>query len=512
MTSSPRTDHFNVEGVLVGLREMFSRVINSEEFMKLPTLSSQVFLLKRYCPVATNEEIAIVLSIKKEEVEHYLSNNEQHSTELYLQPKRHSLSNNQTTETTNTLVLSQCDFETETAIVKGNEDSFKLVNEMIDKFFEQNIAVTENTIQCFVDDYCEDVSLTIKKFRLKEIKCKVDKRLLEPNIQQLIDFYNMLKKKLDGTPIAFIFNCDEYGFQENIAEGYLEVLCRKKQKVVTVDRNCKCSQLFFCICADGTYLMPFCVLDDEETKMEMINKAPRGIPLMCSGEETVSITRIVFSLWFEAFCNEVKRKREQYSYSEVSYLLLDPFYKNYTKSVKEQALNNKIEFIFFPEKMDFLVQPLNSIYQEMLRIRNHSTVQIKTKCSPDVKNILRILKMWRKVAPEGNIITSFEGMGIFSKKDEEDITDNCNYCYVKKMYHSDVEGSGMTPDEELVNSILPNNFKKRKTNSVPMDIDDGSNSETSHNHTTFSDILNISAIPKPDDDYAKPKKREWVDD
>ncbi|ELP83827.1 hypothetical protein EIN_197400, partial [Entamoeba invadens IP1] len=356
---------FHFDTVAIGLREMFKRATEREAFKNSKSLEEQIHNLQSLCPVATYDEITRVLDITKEVISLDSS-------------KTETAAENDTTVTTD---------NTETLVLKTKQQVIAEIVLLAESLAAQRVAITENAIICYVEDCCDGVTLSFDDIPLDLRKTKISRDLPEPTNDVLCDFCNELKNKVENINPSFVFNADEFGFQEKRGERFIMAFGVGAPQKMFLTRKSKESNFFCCICADGQTLPLYHVSENEEDRDEVITMKKKNVKI-CE-DCTICITQTVFEKWVAFFCSQLKEKKNKMKYTDKTVLILPEDYKKYGKGCDATFKENAVDLLYVPEVVDRKLSPIHRIFNKMEQLsgRKKYTTKKQTKNEAYVSSV-----------------------------------------------------------------------------------------------------------------------------
>ncbi|KAL7715483.1 DDE-1 domain-containing protein [Entamoeba marina] len=263
-------------------------------------------------------------------------------------------------------------------------DKEKLLKEIENCFQQKFICTTPMLCK-----YCNDelkvhvTTRTINKL-LKKLGYKKyyvipdeDKRL-DPNVEEIKNFFNVYELRLNNVPVAFIFNLDEVGYSLWSDKKPVKTIIPPGEKLDKTERKFGISRsdphtsFLACIGMDG-FAVPGQMICQCKTLSS--NVLGTGVVDLCKfvSKEGGYIDIPHFLYWLEhVFVKFVNKKRIDKGYTGKAYFIMDQCPAHMSPIVNEILEPNNIEVVYLVSHCSYLLQPLD------LGIFGNQKMQLRT--------------------------------------------------------------------------------------------------------------------------------------
>ena len=253
------------------------------------------------------------------------------------------------------------------------------------------------------------------------------RKLATSNPFIIYDFYDQLEEiaTQNNLMLKQIWNCNKSGFPADLQKcKVVSVKGEVAYKVTPGAHQENIATLAVCNAA-GRVMDPLIIF--KGNNYESSWAGDKGLPnIFYLLSESGRMTSDIFVVWFEIFCDEVKKRP--------LLLLLDGHLTHRYVPVTERAMEEKIFILKFPPHVTDVLQPLDvtcfgELKREWERVLNLWVNKFGVKQSMR-KGIFvnKILEIWYNGLKESNIKNGFEATGIFpvnSAKYPKKIFDQC---------------------------------------------------------------------------------------
>lgn len=267
----------------------------------------------------------------------------------------------------------------------------------------------------------------------------------EASTEEILQYFEKLKRDIDGTPAALILNLDEMGFQEfSDTRGYHVIVpadVEEKDILLPVKRGSNRITIVECIFGDGSRLKPAVIVPRKTVETEVFNYG--FTPDNC----TIYYQEHGFMVGdiFEHYANtilfpELKKRLDRYrallQQNLKAHILMDGLQQHFVEYVDEAAFEVGALLHQIPAHSSDQVQALDlGIFAVSktcgLRMRRMKHINEQSH------NIMKVLTMMQKASTPVNIVNAFRRAGIFSSWNPEKqiLVSHVDIRFCKKIRH-----------------------------------------------------------------------------
>ena len=231
---------------------------------------------------------------------------------------------------------------------------------------------------------------------------------LENNLEQL-------KNIINGLPIPFIFNLDEFG-QQDFADAVEKVVIvpqnyNKATAQCPVNRNGKRSSCLACISPMGIFGKPQIAVSRSTIDSEIYSRLPKDC-LQIVNTSNGYINTYSFRHWIlTEFIPNLRELRQKYQYFGPSVLILDGYLSHKRALEDINFQNDNLIIHFIPPYTSDQIQPLDLGVFSIVR-RFESNFRSNSQLSYQTNQIIKIQQTLSQAASIQNCIQAFHAAGV----------------------------------------------------------------------------------------------------
>lgn len=233
----------------------------------------------------------------------------------------------------------------------------------------------------------------------------------------ITEYKRRLKQTIDRQPAAFVFNCDESGFDSFCDARHVSCLIPAGEDPrmwnFPVKRNEKRITLLGCISAAGTALRPLCITSRKTIDSDVLTAGYTQDRVAYAYSPTGYITEELFRTWVErVFVPHIEHLRAETGlYTQQAFLILDNCTSHKSPAIEELFHRHGI--------VDLPLIPHSSHRTQQLDIgifgnvkQAQSRIHPSSQMSTQSQQLLRMLGAWVQITHPMAVTSAFERSGI----------------------------------------------------------------------------------------------------
>lgn len=235
--------------------------------------------------------------------------------------------------------------------------------------------------------------------------------------EDLAEYKRRLKAHVDNQPAAFVFNCDESGFDSHCDAKSVRCLlppdADPEEWNFPVKRNEKRVTLVGCISAAGASLPPLCVTSRKTIDDDVLRAGYTTERVAYAYSPTGYITASIFQSWVEhIFIPHVEHLRESTGlFEQEAFLIMDNCTAHHSPDLDELFANHGITVIPLVPHSSHKTQQLDlGIFGNVKQAQ--SRIHPSGQASVQSQQLLRMLGAWVQITHPMAITSAFARSGV----------------------------------------------------------------------------------------------------
>jgi hypothetical protein len=270
-----------------------------------------------------------------------------------------------------------------------------------------NITVSDDTMRKFVHRFPGVQTI----LGLPMDICRV-----QTSDEEIKHWYDELAPLLTAIPAEFVYNMDEAGCSPWVDSRELMIVVPstylEDSMFIPVDRHTKRSSLAACICADGSSMKPFVIIDrlSIDERVVLAGYGPRVVEFV--HQKNSYMTSLLFEKWADdIFFPTISQRRRTFGYTGSVLLIMDGFGAHSTDKFLSKCVAQNVTVKFLIPHTSDRCQPCDQTVFSVFK-NHYARMRFKDPQSKQTSRIVRIMRSWRKATAEDLVVTSFRNAGI----------------------------------------------------------------------------------------------------